>query len=174
MADFQAALAYTLANEGGFTNDSSDSGGATNWGITIGDYSLWRRQHGWDTTTVQDVKDMTRDEAAQIYLASYWNRANLGGIDLQSVATAIFDMGVNMGLKMGVEFAQRVVGVAVDGIIGPTTMLALNAIKDEKQFMIEFVGLVHGHYIGIVENNPKDSVFLRGWLSRAQRLMTLV
>ena len=33
-ANFSACLRHALAMEGGFSNDPSDHGGATNWGIT--------------------------------------------------------------------------------------------------------------------------------------------
>lgn len=34
-ANFSACLRHVLAMEGGFRNDPSDHGGATNWGITL-------------------------------------------------------------------------------------------------------------------------------------------
>ena len=34
-ANFSACLRHVLAMEGGFSNDPSDHGGATNWGVTV-------------------------------------------------------------------------------------------------------------------------------------------
>lgn len=39
MSNFDDAFTYTIGNEGGYSNDPNDSGGPTNFGITIGDLS---------------------------------------------------------------------------------------------------------------------------------------
>lgn len=41
-ANFQACLKHVFAMEGGFSNDPSDHGGATNWGITAATLAHWR------------------------------------------------------------------------------------------------------------------------------------
>jgi lysozyme family protein len=42
MADmFDACLAFTLREEGGYVDDPADIGGATNMGITLASYRQW-------------------------------------------------------------------------------------------------------------------------------------
>lgn len=41
-ADFSACIRHVLVMEGGFSNDPSDHGGATNWGITAAMLAHWR------------------------------------------------------------------------------------------------------------------------------------
>jgi lysozyme family protein len=42
MADgFDACLAFTLREEGGYVDDPADPGGATNMGITLATYRQW-------------------------------------------------------------------------------------------------------------------------------------
>lgn len=90
--NFQAGLKHVLAMEGGFTNDPSDHGGATNWGITAATLAHWRGH----PVTADNVQKIQPDEAKAIYHTRYWNTvrggALPGGIDL-----VVFDMSVNSG-----------------------------------------------------------------------------
>jgi len=40
--NFQACLRHVFAMEGGFSEEPSDHGGATNWGITAATLAHWR------------------------------------------------------------------------------------------------------------------------------------
>jgi lysozyme family protein len=89
---FDACLAATLKEEGGYGDDPHDPGGATNFGITLRTLENWRGR----AATAADVRAMTRAEAAAIYRARFWNGVNAdtlaAGVDL-----AAFDYGVNSG-----------------------------------------------------------------------------
>src|SRR5664280_1189786 len=63
MAQFLAAIQYVLLNEGGFSDDPNDPGGATNFGI------LQRELPG------VDIRTITREQAISFYLPNYWNKA---------------------------------------------------------------------------------------------------
>ncbi len=165
---FSTSLQYTLTNEGGFVNNPKDPGGATNFGITIETLSQWRGV----TCTVDDVKNLTVAEASEIYLSYYWNPLMLFQINNQSVATAIFDIGVNDGIENVTRFIQHVANVAVDGVIGPDTITAVNNM-DPKVFMGCFVSRVISHYNWLVTEKPEEQEFLADWLKRANRLYTL-
>src|SRR5690606_5273554 len=60
---------WILASEGGYVDHPDDPGGATNMGITIGRLSAWRGRK----VTKQEVKNLTRGEALEIYKACYWD-----------------------------------------------------------------------------------------------------
>src|ERR1039458_2404067 len=83
MAQFLAAIQYVLLNEGGFSDDPNDPGGATNFGI------LQRELPG------VDIRTITREQAISFYLPNYWNKALYANIASQQVATKLFDMHVN-------------------------------------------------------------------------------
>lgn len=91
-ANFPIALKLTLKYEGGFVNNPRDPGGATNMGITIATLSheLGRR------ASVQEVRNLSKDLAADIYRKKYWNVINgdelPGGVDVLA-----FDIAVNSG-----------------------------------------------------------------------------
>lgn len=174
MADFNAAVHYTLQNEGAqYTNNPADSGGPTKYGITLTDYGRWCASQGRSVPTENDVKNLTEAEAIQIYKAFYWSPLGLDAVQNQDVATAIFDMAVNLGLGKSVQLAQTSVGVKADGKMGPMTIAKINATVAE-QFLAKFITLVQGHYIDVVLAKPARIVFLKGWLTRSQKLIVLM
>jgi lysozyme family protein len=173
MADFQAALAYTLENEGGYSDDPADSGGPTNLGLTLEDL----RGSGLPAT-IETIRNLTPEQAAPIYEVRYWTPLLCAQITDNSVATAIFDIGVLRGIGVPPRYAQLVLNdygakLAVDGVMGPLTLAALNLIG-RKTFLGEYEMHVASGFQQIVLEHPSQEVFLRGWLTRARRLLTLV
>jgi lysozyme family protein len=116
-------MAIVFTEEGGYTNDPNDRGGPTNFGITIGDLKQWREKD----VTAEDVKNMTKDEAREIYRSKYWNPMQCGdlpnGVDLE-----VFDFGVNAGTRTAIKKLQDVLGLKDDGSIGPITISACKAV----------------------------------------------
>jgi type VI secretion system secreted protein VgrG len=172
-ARIEGAIDYVLANEGGYSDDPADSGGATNWGITHIDLARWRGR----AVTKADVKAMTKAEAIDIYRALYWHPLGLDECVDQKIATCIFDIGVNMGIGVGAKFAQLALNncgfmVQVDGKLGPQTMLRLNEV-DRVKFIHQYHGLVVDRYKDIIARKPSQEVFRKGWMRRADRLLTL-
>lgn len=114
--NFDAALAFTLRYEGGFVNNPRDPGGATNLGITQRTLSAWRRR----PVSVAEVRALTRDEAAAIYKALYWDHihgdALPGGVDLM-----LFDIAVNMGVGRADQFES-----ATGNLPPPQRLIALD------------------------------------------------
>jgi lysozyme family protein len=167
---FQAAVSYVIQNEGTeYTNDPDDAGGPTKFGITLEDLIRWRKK----PCTPDDVRNLTQDEAEQIYEAFYWNPMGLGQVSRPGIATAIMDCGVLDGIVTGARWAQVAVGVQADGHIGPQTIAALNSI-DTGPFLAKFIPQVQDHYIDIVLAKPSQFKYLKGWVARSQRLLTLI
>lgn len=120
--NFANCLAFTLKEEGGYSNDPHDPGGATMEGVTQAEYDAWRVAHG---QSKQPVRQIAEDEMKAIYLAQYWNQVRgdtlPAGVDLTE-----FDYGVNSGPTTAVEALQQALGVAVDGHFGVLTADALS------------------------------------------------
>ena len=165
MADFDRALPYVLKHEGGFVNDPDDPGGATNKGITL----ETAQRHG--ISTVADLQAITDEKVAEIYRADYWQ---FDGIESQSVATKLFDMGVNFGTKTAVKLCQEALNevgasLRLDGVCGPQTLGFINATLPAQ--MLEM--LCHaatGRYLDIVIARPKSKKYLNGWMARANEV----
>lgn len=131
-SNFHHALTLVLKHEGGYSNHSRDPGGPTNMGITLATLASWRKMD----VTQDDVRAITRGEAAAIYRACYWNA--IGGDHLPSgVDYAMFDFAVNSGPSRAIKFLQRAInatthfGLAVDGKIGPYTIRAVKLAASE-------------------------------------------
>jgi lysozyme family protein len=172
-AIFTKALEYLFQNEGGYVDDPLDSGGATNMGVTLKFYSLFKQR----MVSIQELKDLTPEQAGDFYEAEYWNPIHGDTIIDSAMATAIFDTAVLYGVDTSVEMAQRAIKATgfvlkTDGIMGPLTLAFLNSM-DRSIFLRYFYQFIILYIEEIVRANPKNEVFARGWTLRAERLLSL-
>jgi len=169
--------------EGGFVNDPTDKGGATNMGVTIG---TWK-QVGYDKDgdgdiDVADIKLLNYNDFSAV-LKQYWNRWQADKINNQSIANILVDWVWGSGV-WGIKIPQRILGVVDDGEVGEKTICALNA-QDQKKFFNEiFLARVK-----FLNDNVKNSIakyeekigrkaseaellkytnkrFIKGWINR--------
>ena len=91
---FDACLAFTLREEGGYVDDPADPGGATNMGITLATYRQWSDDPELGSAQVQDMTERT---ARAIYRSLYWNPLRADALPI-GVDLSVFDMGVNAGI----------------------------------------------------------------------------
>ena len=99
---FKRALAFVLRWEGGYVNNPSDKGGATNMGITQYTYNSWLKSLGFAS---RDVRHITRSEVEQIYYKNYWRKAGCHNMS-PKFALLAFDTAVNMGLARVNQFLR--------------------------------------------------------------------
>ena len=118
-ADFDSAMEFVFAREGGYVNDSRDPGGETAWGITLATLqdSIMTGIISSGTTP----QTLTRDQAKAIYRVRYWNAVKADQFK-PAVALALFDSAVNQGPITAVRLLQQSLGVRADGIVGPETI----------------------------------------------------
>jgi lysozyme family protein len=119
MMTFDIAVEKVLKHEGGYTFNPLDTGGATNYGITL----AVARENGFDG----DMRDLTKDQAKQIYRVKYWDAIKAESLP-SDVRFHVFDAAVNSGVTQAIRWLQRVVGTDADGVIGPITIAAANNI----------------------------------------------
>ncbi len=163
MADmFDACLAFTLREEGGYVDDPADPGGATNMGVTLATYRQWSED---PVLGPAQIRDMTRRTASAIYRSLYWNplRADAlpPGVDL-----SVFDMGVNAGIWGSARLLQRTLGFTgeeVDGCIGPETLGA--AAKCDPRALVNDLADRQAAYYRSLSDFP---TFGTGWLNRTE------
>lgn len=157
--------------EGGYVNDPNDSGGETNFGITV----AVARANGYNGA----MRNLPRSVAFDIYLAKYWDAVK--GDDLvklsEHVAEEVVDTSVNMGPKRAGKFLQRALNslnnqaklypdLAVDGAIGPATVSALRGYLAERNELVlsRALNCLQGaYYIDLAERREKDERFVYGW-----------
>lgn len=122
-ANFPAELSDELAFEGGYSDDPRDPGGPTDFGITLATLSHWAGR----PATAAQLRALSAADRSAIYRACFWNLvqgdALPGGVDL-----VVFDMAVNGGPRRAAELLQGVLGVAMDGVVGPVTLAHARAV----------------------------------------------
>ena len=164
MADYKRLVPFIRKWEGGFVNDPYDKGGATNAGVTIATYRAYRKQKGYATTSVDDLKGMTSVEWQEIFKTLYWDRWRADGIRSQSVADILVDW-VWASAVWGIKIPQRLLGVTVDGVVGPVTLETLNRLEARKIF--DTIKSARVQFIDdICRRTPTNERFRRGWMNR--------
>ena len=142
--EFLAAVERVLAEEGGYSSDPGDPGGATKFGISA------RAHPGVDIAT------LTRDAAVNIYAA---------------IAAKTFDLAVNIGAAHAIECLQRALracGLPVleDGLLGSATVLASSRAQPAA-LMAAMRSEAAGYYRMLAANRNGGIDFIKGWLNRA-------
>jgi lysozyme family protein len=160
MAKFKTYAPKLLQFEGGYVNHPDDSAGPTNKGITIQTYRAYCGQE----KTIKDLQNMSYGTWQNIMKDLYWDKCKADDIMNQSLAELIVDWCVNSGI-VGIRKMQEVVGVKPDGIVGPKTLSAING-ADAEQLFDRIWKARQQFYINIVKKNPRQQVFMNGWMNR--------
>src|ERR1700739_1630431 len=121
---YERAITQVFKDEGGYSNDAGDPGGPTNWGITIIDARLYWKHDA----TAEDVKNMPRSIAEEIYVKHYADPLQYNSLPA-GVDYAVLDYGINSGISRSAKVLQSIVKVPADGVIGPITINATNALN---------------------------------------------
>jgi lysozyme family protein len=134
-------LRAILSREGGYVDDPVDRGRCTKYGITRTTLQEWRGR----LTMCADVRNLTEDEACEIYRARYIRPFD--GID-DSVRPQVIDIAVNSGVTR----ARALLALAQQGPKPLNTQLVIERLK---------------HYARLVQADSSQSRFLGGWINRA-------
>lgn len=130
----------TISLEGGatYTEDPADPGGGTRFGIS--------KMANPDV----DVKNLTLEEAVQIYKVRYWNPLHLDQYQLKQFRWKVFDIAVNQGVATASAFMQN-----------------LEAKKDTMDAVYELGQMQMRRYAKLVAQHPEFYKFIVGWTNRA-------
>lgn len=155
---FQACLSVILIQEGGWSDNPHDPGGATYRGVTQSVYNAYRRQCA---RQIQSVHLMNPDECAQIYQSQYWIAAHAPdlpvGLDLCQ-----FDEAVNTGPVEATKLLQQALGISVDGAFGLETAGAVQACTDVPALIKKVCAARLSFY-----KRLRDWIYFgKGWYSR--------
>ncbi len=113
MSTFDKAVEFVLRREDEISNDPTDPGGLTKWGIA----SRWHPE--------VLIPTFTRLEAIRVYKKEYWEACRCDELP-PAIAFALFDSAVNNDRSTAIRLLQRALGVTVDGKIGQQTLGAAN------------------------------------------------
>ncbi len=126
MAKVEILAPYIKKWEGGFVNDPTDRGGATNKGVTLSTYTQYCKRKGYPRPTVDRLRRLTDAEWLDILKSLYWDRWQADRIESQCVANILVDWVWGSG-AYGITIPQRLLGVRCDGVVGDVTLGALNS-----------------------------------------------
>jgi lysozyme family protein len=157
-----------ILREGGDkeTNDPSDSGGRTKYGISERAHpELWKDG------------PPTYAQARACYISTYV--LPFQGIDDLNLVHQLVDWAVTSGTMRVAQALQQVVGVMPDGVIGPKTLAAINNYNPGTLFGVKVPGFVLLNlairdartmlYAATAKARPKDQKYVLGWIARAQQ-----
>ena len=157
--EFLSAVARVLDNEGGYSSDPADPGGATRFGISA-------RAHPG-----VDIETLTRDDAVQIYWRDWWLKFGFARLPAPAAAKT-FDLSANMGPAHAIECLQRALRacghrVSEDGALGEATVLA--ASRADSASLIAALRSEAASYYRVTASQSRNGnqEFLDGWLNRA-------
>lgn len=164
MADYKLLKPQILKWEGGFVDDPSDKGGPTYKGVTLATF----RQFYGQNKTVDDLKILTDVQWDHIFKTGYWDKWRADEIKSQAVANALVDWTYHSGVH-GIKEPQKILGVTADGIVGPKTLAAVNAMHP-LELWVKIQAARHGFVENIVKNDASQADFLAGWKNRINNL----
>jgi lysozyme family protein len=156
---WKKGIDFVLSYEGGLVDNPADPGGLTNFGISSRSYPS------------VDIRNLTRDGAAEIYKRDYWDAVH--GDELPGpLAIAVFDSAVNQGAGTARRLLQISLGVDADGIIGPRTVKA--AHEGGFDAVVRFLAKRAVRYHETMRDVPGLNVFAHNWYFRLFSLARLV
>ena len=155
---------FEKARKTGYANDPDDLGGATMVGVTIATYKEYCRKKGYPVPTIDRLRNMTYAQWLDILKTMFWDRWQADKIANQSVAEILVDWVWASG-KYGITIPQQVLGVTVDGVVGPKTLAALNK-QNPAQFFARIVAERKAYIDRICASRPVNNKYKCGWLRR--------
>lgn len=152
--NFNKAVLFTLKREGPMSNDATDPGGLTKYGISHAAYPDL------------DIANLTETQALDIYYTDYWRKSFAHCLPF-AFGLAVFECAVNQGVGTAIRLLQTAIGVTPDGNIGPTSLAALSALRTSPDVLALFLALRTQYYVAIKDSNPAEyEEDNKGWFKR--------
>jgi lysozyme family protein len=153
-----------LIREGSeYTNDPTDAGGPTKYGITLKTLTLYR---GHLPTTAADVEALTEAEARAIYTAMYVAPFQKFPGMQDSLLGLLVDSGVQHGEGRAMQWLQSAIGAKPDGEAGPATLASWAAVKNPDAIYKLVLKARIMFYAHIIHDRPDQVKYINGWFER--------
>ena len=168
----QGIIHKTMAEEGGYVDNPKLIDQPTNSGITQPTLDRYNADHP-DFNFPDKVKDLSPEQARQIYGEDYYDERRIGDIENERIANAIFDMGVMSNFNNVGKIVQETLNdsmganLKTDGKIGNNTIDALNNIPDNK--IDDFMQDLKENRIEYLQGLSDWDKYGNGWTNRTNR-----
>jgi lysozyme family protein len=176
------AFAFAQRWEGGYVNHPNDHGGATNLGVTQRVYDQYLLDNGQSR---QSVREVTKQEAQAIYVQGYWSQVK--GNQLSPLTSiSLVDFAYNSGPARAIHEMKRF--LRENGYDIPMTAEGRNVRNEKldsktaeavKAYVLQYgdeklaqgINTERRQFVqNIVDRNPDQEVFLKGWNNRISSL----
>lgn len=181
---FDQAIRVVFLHEGIFSDDPSDPGGPTKYGISLraaqkmgdldGDGKLDLDLDADGDVDINDIRLLTPEKVVDIYRRAYWLKTPYRNFHF-SVAVKMFDLSVNMGQKQANVILQRALRAArpsglppliEDGVIGTKTIASVQEAYTPS-LLAATRSEAAGFYRRLAAQRTASQKYLNGWLNRA-------
>lgn len=175
MSHFDAAIEEVLRAEGGLLIDPGEGSGGANMGVSL---TVLREHRKNPKLTLEDLKNLTVDEAKEIYKEKYWDKLGLDQVQGKLSAILILDQAVNRGLGGVKDLLVKSLNYRSKTSFTKDTPMSeiidvINTVPD-RTFLRRTLGDAQWEYVEIAFNNPEKKRWLRGWLIRTHNLYKLL
>lgn len=152
-----------------YTDDPSDKGGPTKYGITLATLSA-SRGHACGPA---DVQALSEDEARQIYHQNFVVAPGFWRINDLNLCGLLVDCGVNHGPGTAIRWLQDAIGVTRDGNLGRTTATLANSGNSKILFGKILCARIK-FYTGMADRDSSQAKFETGWMNRCCEFVTVL
>lgn len=169
---FDIAMKTVIRHEGGLSNDKSDPGGISRYGISL---RYLKGEHldvnGDGKVDKEDIIHLTLTEADKIYYKDFYQRNHYDQIKDQHILTKILDFSINAGSYQCNKIVKRALNrilssqMEVNGTLDDYTIKRINQANPTVLYSA-LVSEEENFYYAIVRKNRHLEVFLKGWLIR--------
>lgn len=150
---------FVLKIEGGYEDNPSDRGGPTKFGIAQNFNQAELKKLG-----VADIRNLTRDQAIQIYFEKYWLNANCQKIPDKVLTLYHFDAAINDGVGEALKLLSRLPKVPYCYSPPPSNLQLWEELREV--YLCER----RHFYDRCVAANPHDEIFYKGWMNRLTKI----
>ena len=190
----QEQFEYIIAEEGVYSNDSSDYGGETIYGISYRFnkhckiFKLLHSKMKHSTKTIkQIIEHIEHDKQYRKYAYDFynsdWKKYKLYLINDDQAGIYLYSSGVNIGMRLMIKLVQKSIGAKPDGRIGPKTSAIINwvvrakGLDNLKERLAIALICMYSDRIDEAKKKTKrakdrankNKKFYRGWVIRAIR-----
>jgi lysozyme family protein len=147
-------IKFVLTSEGDYSNNAADPGGATKYGVAS-NYN----QAALKALGVTDVKDLTLEEAQEIYYSKYYIGSKAYLIPDDKIAYIHFDASVNLGIGESIVILNS---------LKPNPIFIQGNGQNDGQIMRLFLQYFLKRAFYYTHNTSKKgrASFLEGWINR--------
>lgn len=176
---FLKCFDFTIKNEGGYNEIRFDNGGATNYGVSLRflkdlyeNGTIWVDLNNDGKIDSKDIQKLSLDNARKLYYINFYVPLKISALKNETLGIKLFDTAVNVGNRPAIRFLQSAISkskpITIDGLIGPQTINEAN--KADTSILNLFIEEQKKYYNRIVEKNPTQQKFIKGWHNRANKL----